>query len=69
MSVNKISQKYSTDQLHSGGGLHSNPGRKPFDFEKQNRPGVRGFVCMGERGSKFGPNDKEIGDFFSGYNS
>ncbi len=36
-----------------GGGLPSDPGRKPFDFEKY-RPGVR----MGVGGPKFGPNDK-----------
>ena len=36
-----------------GEGLFSDPGRKPFEFEK-NCPGVR----VGVEGSKFGPNHK-----------
>ncbi len=48
----KYLKKYWTNFIF-GEGLSSDPGRKPFDFEK-NCPGVR----VGLGGSKFGPNDK-----------
>ncbi len=51
----KYLKKFKPINFIFGGGLPSDPGRKPFDFDK-NRPGVRVGVCGG--GVKFGPNDK-----------
>ena len=53
VSVSKISQKILNRSTSFLAGLPSDPGRKPFDFEKYH-PGVR----VGVGGSKFGPNDK-----------
>ncbi len=46
VSVTKISKKIEPINFIFGGGLPSDPGRKPFDFEK-NLPGVR--VGLGGR--------------------
>ena len=60
-----ISKNIDSINFIFGGGLPSDPRRKPFDFDK-NRPGVRVRVCVcvcgggsgGGGSSKFGPNDK-----------
>ncbi len=46
----KYLKKYEPINFIFGGGLPSDPGRKPFDFEK-NRPGVR----VGVRGVEIWP--------------
>ncbi len=43
VSVTKISKKILNRPTIFGGGLPSDPGRKPFDFEK-NRPRVKGWA-------------------------
>ncbi len=41
VSITKITKKIEPIKFIFGGSLPSDPGRKPFDFEK-NRPRVRG---------------------------
>ncbi len=60
VSVKKISKNIQPISSIFGGSLPCDPGRKPFNFEK-NRPGVRVGVGVG---SKFGPNDKRFMKLF-----